>query len=141
MEGTPPLTSTRRLPELDGIRALAILLVLYWHFGSNQFTPQLGRYTFYFYRAGSLCWSGVDLFFVLSGFLLGGILLDNRHAPNLFKVFYIRRFCRIFPLYYLWMGIFALVIAFHYLAATPPAVSELPQHAATKTAAQAEIEK
>jgi peptidoglycan/LPS O-acetylase OafA/YrhL len=49
----------------------------------------------------SLGWTGVDLFFVLSGFLLGGILLDNKRAPNLFRVFYTRRACRIWPLYYL----------------------------------------
>ncbi len=49
----------------------------------------------------SLGWTGVDLFFVLSGFLLGGILLDNQKASNLFKVFYTRRACRIWPLYYL----------------------------------------
>jgi peptidoglycan/LPS O-acetylase OafA/YrhL len=48
-----------------------------------------------------LGFTGVDLFFVLSGFLLGGILLDNKGASNYFKVFYTRRVCRIFPLYFL----------------------------------------
>jgi peptidoglycan/LPS O-acetylase OafA/YrhL len=74
---------SRRFPELDGLRGIAILLVVAYHY---DLAPFLG---------------GVDLFFVLSGFLLGGILLDQREAPNYFKAFYTRRVCRIFPLYFL----------------------------------------
>src|ERR1700689_5530178 len=89
------------VPELDGIRGMAILLVVIFHWGAfdegHSILP--GKLE----RLLSFGWSGVDLFFVLSGFLIGGILLDVRDSPNYFKVFYMRRFFRIVPLYYLWL--------------------------------------
>ena len=85
----------RRIPELDGIRGLAILLVLAWHYLSVPTVPALG----FVHQAIMMTWSGVDLFFVLSGFLIGGILIDVRRAPNYFKTFYVRRAFRILPPY------------------------------------------
>ena len=90
-----------RIPELDGLRGMAILLVLVWHYGVCQIMAggnlRLVRVVSWL----TLTWSGVDLFFVLSGFLIGGILLDHRGSPGFFRSFYIRRACRIFPLYFL----------------------------------------
>jgi peptidoglycan/LPS O-acetylase OafA/YrhL len=103
--------STRRIPELDGLRGLAILLVLIWHFGCDANSAAGHRWFFYLIDAGSLFWSGVDLFFVLSGFLIGGILLDARNSPNYFKAFYTRRIFRIIPIYAGVVGVFYLCMA------------------------------
>ena len=80
--------SSGRIPQLDGIRGLAIALVLWYHFVTGPFRT-----------VGSLAFTGVDLFFVLSGFLIGGILLDSRASPDYFRKFYVRRFFRIVPIY------------------------------------------
>ena len=90
----------QRIPELDGVRGIAILLVVIWHYWIALVIndPLSGLYGAVV-KSLYLTWSGVDLFFVLSGFLIGGILLDNREAPGYFKAFYARRVCRIFPLY------------------------------------------
>ena len=98
----------KRIPELDGLRGLAILLVLIWHYGCDSNSAGGHRWLFYFLDAGSLSWSGVDLFFVLSGFLIGGILLDARNSPNYFKAFYARRGFRILPIYAVVVGVFYL---------------------------------
>ncbi|HKV39274.1 MAG TPA: acyltransferase [Blastocatellia bacterium] len=88
-----------RIPELDGIRGLAILEVLIFHY-SGFLPASPGTPLGYLVQCLSLTWSGVDLFFVLSGFLISGILFDNRSSANYFSVFYVRRFLRILPLYY-----------------------------------------
>src|SRR5579863_7722584 len=88
-----------RLPELDGIRGMAIIIVLLNHAFS---VPE--RHIAWLERTFAMGWSGVDLFFVLSGFLIGGILIDAKGSPNYFKTFYARRAFRILPLYYAWIG-------------------------------------
>ncbi|HEY6147858.1 MAG TPA: acyltransferase, partial [Thermoanaerobaculia bacterium] len=90
----------RRIESLDGIRGVAVLLVVSLHYfyylaPSASWLPLLKKMRFPL----ALSWTGVDLFFVLSGFLIGGILLDNRDSSNYFRVFYARRALRILPLY------------------------------------------
>ena len=95
-----------RIPEIDGLRALAALSVFAFHiFGS----PAIVRFS----RAG---WVGVDLFFVISGYLITTILLGARSGPGYFKNFYMRRTLRIFPPYYLFFGIclFAALLSRDY---------------------------
>ena len=106
-----------RIIALDGLRGMAILAVLLFHYISDQGVwldavsgPANGTFLFHFQRLFTMGWAGVDLFFVLSGFLIGGILLDARMSPRYFGTFYARRFYRIIPLYYLWIGIYFLLI-------------------------------
>src|SRR5947209_8031127 len=80
------------IPELDGLRGIAILLVVAFHTPVNA-GPIVNA-------VQGLGWTGVDLFFVLSGFLITGILLDAAPGPGVLSRFYIRRCLRIFPLYY-----------------------------------------
>ncbi len=87
----------RHIPGLDGVRGLAILMVMLSHFivvGKNlELHNPLNRLL----KSGYL---GVDFFFVLSGFLITGILIDSKNRKPYFQVFYWRRALRIFPLYY-----------------------------------------
>ena len=96
------------LPELDGVRGLAIFLVIYEHYVPRSITGAswLAQVLLPTRAVGGI---GVALFFVLSGFLIGGILMDHRHSENYFKSFYIRRCCRILPLYYLALALYVVV--------------------------------
>lgn len=122
-----PGKSRRHLPGLDGIRGLAILLVMFSHFivvGNNLFAKApdpalpLDGYAGWdhlwvavsrFLRSGYL---GVDLFFVLSGFLITGILMDSKTSGNYFGAFYLRRALRIFPVYYGLLAVAWLTVVF-----------------------------
>lgn len=105
----PPGRSTGRILELDGIRAVAILTVIVWHYVHLKTTPEPGTVWAKANMLFRLTWSGVDLFFVLSGFLIGGILLSQRESADYFRVFYLRRICRIFPLYFGFLAICAVM--------------------------------
>ena len=85
------------MPAIDGLRGVAILLVLVHHF-----TPPVGGSPIVhrLLDVAHTGWIGVDLFLVLSGFLITSILLKTRHRPGYFTNFYARRTLRIFPLYY-----------------------------------------
>ncbi|MGH8461585.1 MAG: acyltransferase family protein [Stenotrophobium sp.] len=86
--------SRKQILQLDGVRAVAFVAVLLSHAG----------------YPGYLFWSSVDLFFVLSGFLITGILLSQKKDENFFKIFYTRRFLRILPAFYavLFISLFVL---------------------------------
>jgi peptidoglycan/LPS O-acetylase OafA/YrhL len=101
----------KRISQLDGVRGVAILLVLVWHYFAAQVVAEPKSILHYCTHALSLTWSGVDLFFVLSGFLIAGILLDHHNTSNYFRVFYLRRVCRIFPLYFLLLALFLCLSA------------------------------
>jgi peptidoglycan/LPS O-acetylase OafA/YrhL len=110
--------SSARIPALDGIRGLAICLVLSWHALFQSVLPNHPQLTRVL-ALGRLSWSGVDLFFVLSGFLIGGILLDQAKAQRYFAPFYIRRAHRILPLYTLLvLVVFAMTYACRHLEAS-----------------------
>src|SRR5581483_8187606 len=120
MTGIKPSKEHFRI--LDGIRGVAILLVMLFHV--EGLLPS-SRYFFVLHKMAWFGWTGVDLFFVLSGFLITGILLDTKHAANYFGSFYARRVLRIFPLYY--GALTAIVILSHFSYTVQ---SQLPPHIA-----------
>jgi peptidoglycan/LPS O-acetylase OafA/YrhL len=89
------------VPALDGLRGVAILMVMLRHFYNEALIkdgyPIIGPIITKLALAGNY---GVELFFVISGFLITQILLDSKNNPHYFRNFYVRRFLRIFPLYY-----------------------------------------
>src|SRR5262245_15862530 len=101
----------RRIPELDGLRGMAIALVIVCHYAGSAQHRQLGQMAHKALSTLTAGWTGVDLFFVLSGFLIGGILMDAREAPHYFRAFYMRRIHRILPVYYAWIILFGATVA------------------------------
>jgi peptidoglycan/LPS O-acetylase OafA/YrhL len=108
----PTVPMRRHVPALDGLRAIAICLVLLAHFWNDP--PGHPLMT----RVAAAGWIGVDLFFVLSGFLITGILLRTRTDEGYYSTFYARRTLRIFPLYYL---VLAVIFGLLPLVTTLPA--------------------
>jgi len=99
--------SQRTFKALDGVRSLAILAVLFNHSHRPYPDTLLKHAVSLLFTRG---WTGVDLFFVLSGFLITGILIDSRGAGNYFTSFYARRALRIFPLYYAFLAVGLIVL-------------------------------
>jgi peptidoglycan/LPS O-acetylase OafA/YrhL len=95
------------IAEVDGLRGIASLLVLLHHFW-----PSNAGIFHKLVEVAHLGWIGVDLFFVISGFLITGILLDSKGQANYYSAFYARRALRIFPLYYLFLLMLFVVIPF-----------------------------
>jgi len=115
--------SGRHVPELDGVRGIAIGAVMALHFVCNMGGPHnlVERAAVKLTSYG--VW-GVDLFFVLSGFLITGILYDSKGRQNYFRSFYVRRTLRIFPLYYGVLFVLLVVIPTSLLAAHAPGLVE-----------------
>jgi peptidoglycan/LPS O-acetylase OafA/YrhL len=100
--------SDQREPVLDGIRGVAVLLVLFHHVVILCGLDKTNFFDTALLAVGNSSWLGVDLFFVLSGYLITGILYEAKGSSRYFTSFYGRRFLRIFPLYYGFLLLFYL---------------------------------
>ncbi len=100
-----------RNAALDGLRGIAIAMVLWHHLVEQSLPPGRASWLGWLRAGTGLSWTGVDLFFSLSGFLIGGILIDHRILPHFTRVFYLRRAARIMPLYFATLAAAALAIA------------------------------
>jgi peptidoglycan/LPS O-acetylase OafA/YrhL len=99
------MRTQEKIPQLDAVRGLAILAVI-MHNTSEKFS------SLHLQRVFANGWMGVDLFFVLSGFLITGILIDSKLSEGYFKNFYARRCLRIWPLYYSLIFFMFVVVPF-----------------------------
>lgn len=116
MSGSDPL----RYPSLDGIRGIAIILVLLQNLQEGLPLDFVGGHLFGIVRQTG--WVGVQLFFVLSGFLITDGLLRSQGAANYYRSFYARRTLRIFPLYYATLAV--LFVLLPLVGAQPARLAE-----------------
>jgi peptidoglycan/LPS O-acetylase OafA/YrhL len=107
-----PINFKTRFPALDGIRALAVTLVFALHYGGGIHG---GRLMSLLNQVRLRGWIGVDIFFVLSGFLITGILYDTRSDSHFFRRFFARRAVRIFPVFYLTATVLLILTPFLHL--------------------------
>ncbi len=112
------------MPALDGFRGWAVLAVMLYHFAMPLVGQQHSRAWWAALHLMLTGAYGVDMFFILSGFLITGILLDAKSGPHYFRNFYMRRVLRIFPLYY---GV--LAVCFGLLWWTAPIKPFVPHQA------------
>ncbi len=111
-----PEAADGRVGWLDGVRGLAVISVMVFHFDFLARQDRALPMDVVLDKVTGLGWAGVDLFFVLSGFLITGILVDTRGAPNALRNFYARRVLRIFPLYYAFLvALFIVLPALHHV--------------------------
>ena len=102
------------IPALDGLRGIAVSLVVFYHCHTKLGDGLLSRFAEY-------GWAGVNLFFVLSGFLITGIIIEGREDVHFFRNFYARRALRIWPVY-------VLLLLLNYVL-VPCLLEQNPQHA------------
>jgi peptidoglycan/LPS O-acetylase OafA/YrhL len=97
------MRSPRHIPQFAFLRGVAVLMVMLFHASHDVHSFPMARYV-------SFGWAGVDLFFVLSGFLITGILFETRDQKGYFINFYARRILRIWPLYYALLGMMFVAV-------------------------------
>lgn len=101
-------SSPEHVAALDGVRGFAVLAVIAFH--ARMVFRTTGEMPWAVFQVVSQGRLGVTLFFVLSGFLITGILLDSRGAPGYFRRFYLRRVLRVFPLYFVYLFLIFVVV-------------------------------
>ncbi|MGB9236138.1 MAG: acyltransferase [Terriglobales bacterium] len=110
------------MPELDSVRGIAVLAVIVFHGLARPLHAQLPAFGRLLFTLSQHGWAGVNLFFVLSGFLITGILLDSNRRPDYFRRFYFRRALRILPALY---GMLLLLLIGGWISSSFAAISIL----------------
>jgi len=105
---------SRFIPSIEGIRGYGFLVVFFAHYFPPELFASSGRIFFYpSVIESAIATFAVPGFFVVSGYLIGGILYDTKDREGFFKVFYSRRILRVFPVYYLTLLAITLVDLYH----------------------------
>jgi peptidoglycan/LPS O-acetylase OafA/YrhL len=100
----------RRSPGLDTLRGCGVLAIIIWHYMNNAGLLRSPPSLEFLQNLTGHFFLGVDLFFVLSGFLIGGSLMATKGQPGYFRNYFARRLGRIFPLYFLWLSVYIVLI-------------------------------